>query len=73
MSTEKIQEKPQDAAAGDVKSSLQDQPALPSAVNDEAVLPKGTLDPVYEAKAKILNDAVRIVPRVSIYVAHRGN
>jgi hypothetical protein len=63
MSTEQIQEKPHGAAAGDVKSPLQDQ-TLPSAVNNEAVLPKGTLDPVYEAKAKILNDAVRSLPRV---------
>jgi len=29
------------------------------AINDVAILPKGTLDPVYEAKARVLNHAVR--------------
>ena len=27
-------------------------------VNDAGVLPKGTIDPVYEAKARVLNHAV---------------
>ena len=27
-------------------------------VDDEAVIPKGTIDPVYEAKARVLNHAV---------------
>ena len=32
--------------------------ALPSAVDDAGALPKGTIDPVYEAKARVLNHAV---------------
>lgn len=27
---------------------------------DEAIIPRGALDPVYEAKAKVLNRAVRV-------------
>jgi hypothetical protein len=30
------------------------------AINDAAILPKGTLDPVYEAKARVLNHAVSL-------------
>ena len=30
-----------------------------SAIEAEAAIPKGTLDPVYEAKARVLNAAVR--------------
>lgn len=34
----------------------------------DAAIPKGTLDPVYEAKAKVLNQAVRrIFLHVTIY------
>ena len=44
----------------DVENGL--SPGVPEdaiiAVEDEAILPKGTLDPVYEAKAKVLNRAV---------------
>jgi hypothetical protein len=32
--------------------------ALPSAVDDAGAIPKGTIDPVYEAKARVLNHAV---------------
>lgn len=32
--------------------------SLVEAVEDEAIIPKGALDPVYEAKARILNRAV---------------
>lgn len=32
------------------------------ALGDIAVIPSGTIDPVYEAKARILNRAVRILP-----------
>jgi hypothetical protein len=31
---------------------------LPSAVDDAGAIPKGTIDPVYEAKARVLNHAV---------------
>lgn len=31
---------------------------LPTAVNEDAAIPKGTIDPVYEAKARVLNHAV---------------
>jgi hypothetical protein len=30
----------------------------PSAVDEAAAIPKGTIDPVYEAKARVLNHAV---------------
>ncbi len=30
----------------------------PSAVDEAAAIPKGTIDPVYEAKARVLNRAV---------------
>jgi hypothetical protein len=30
---------------------------LPSGVNEAAAIPKGTIDPVYEAKARVLNHA----------------
>jgi hypothetical protein len=32
--------------------------ALPSGVDDAGAIPKGTIDPVYEAKARVLNHAV---------------
>jgi hypothetical protein len=32
---------------------------LPSGVDEVAAIPKGTIDPVYEAKARVLNHAVR--------------
>ena len=31
---------------------------LPSGVDDAGAIPKGTIDPVYEAKARVLNHAV---------------
>lgn len=31
------------------------------AIDDEAIIPKGALDPVYEAKARILNRAVSMI------------
>jgi hypothetical protein len=31
---------------------------LPTAVNEATAIPKGTIDPVYEAKARVLNHAV---------------
>lgn len=35
------------------------QQALSHVVDEAAAIPKGTLDPVYEAKARVLNHAVR--------------
>ena len=32
--------------------------APPNAVEDAGTIPKGTIDPVYEAKARVLNHAV---------------
>ena len=32
--------------------------ALPSGFDDAGAIPKGTIDPVYEAKARVLNHAV---------------
>ena len=31
----------------------------PAGVNDEGAIPKGTIDPVYEAKARVLNRAIQ--------------
>lgn len=35
--------------------------SLPVGIEDAAPIPKGTIDPVYEAKARVLNHAVRLV------------
>jgi len=45
------------------ESSARDFPEItlasaPSAVNEAAAIPKGTIDPVYGAKARVLNHAV---------------
>jgi hypothetical protein len=32
---------------------------LPRGIDEVAAIPKGTIDPVYEAKARVLNHAVR--------------
>jgi hypothetical protein len=44
-----------------------DQPAdhssLAAGVDDDAAIPKGQVDPVYEAKARVLNKAVRTIFR----------
>lgn len=37
---------------------LKEQVTVSSAVDDVAAIPKGTIDPVYEAKARVLNHAV---------------
>lgn len=42
----------------DDKPSDNEQAILSSAVDDDAAIPQGTIDPVYEAKARILNHAV---------------
>lgn len=39
---------------------------LSSAINDAATLPKGTLDPVYEAKARVLNHAVSLSETIRV-------
>jgi hypothetical protein len=41
--------------AGAEEAGLQQ---LPSGVDDAGVIEKGTIDPVYEAKARVLNHAV---------------
>ena len=41
----------------DEKASTE-QVTLSNAVDDVAAIPKGTIDPVYEAKARVLNHAV---------------
>jgi hypothetical protein len=47
---------------GDVTQSSEVSPTYGTitGVDDEAIIPKGALDPVYEAKARVLNHAVRI-------------
>ena len=42
----------------DVEPQVESQ--LVGAREDAAAIPKGTLDPVYEAKARVLNAAVRL-------------
>jgi hypothetical protein len=42
----------------DIKQAEQHQ--LPIGVDDAAPIPKGQIDPVYEAKARVLNHAVRL-------------
>jgi hypothetical protein len=42
----------------DLKVQAQ-QHQLPVGVDDAAPIPKGQIDPVYEAKARVLNHAVR--------------
>jgi hypothetical protein len=34
---------------------------LPVGIDDAAPIPKGQIDPVYEAKARVLNHAVRVI------------
>lgn len=41
----------------DEKAS-EEQVTVSGAVDDVATIPKGTIDPVYEAKARVLNHAV---------------
>jgi hypothetical protein len=43
-------------ATGDTTDKLE---RLPTGVDDAGAIPKGTIDPVYEAKARVLNHAVR--------------
>lgn len=33
---------------------------------DDAIIPKGQIDPVYEAKARVLNHAVRSDPEMAL-------
>ena len=40
------------------KADLEQVETLPTAVDEAAAIPKGTIDPVYEAKARVLNHAV---------------
>jgi hypothetical protein len=42
-----------------------DLESLPSGANEAAAIPKGTIDPVYEAKARVLNKAVGNFQKVS--------
>jgi hypothetical protein len=44
----------------DLKEQAQ-QHQFPVGIDDAAPIPKGQIDPVYEAKARVLNHAVRIV------------
>lgn len=43
----------------DAKSGEPELDQLPSGIDEAAAIPKGTIDPVYEAKARVLNHAVR--------------
>lgn len=46
--------------------------SLVDAADDEAIIPKGALDPVYEAKARILNRAVSFVSFSSLMLLIGG-
>jgi len=62
MSKDSIDEGPVNGRGNASDSSINKeyQAAIAArAIDAEAALPKGTLDPVYEAKAKVLNAAVR--------------
>lgn len=50
------QEKPADVSPAPSEVAL--------GANDVAIIPKGALDPVYEAKARVLNRAVRLALHV---------
>jgi hypothetical protein len=43
---------------GEKEPKLPQVEQLPSGVEDASAIPKGTIDPVYEAKARVLNHAV---------------
>lgn len=51
-SIDKIPQKGEDSEVKDTS------PAEVIGLDDEAAIPKGTIDPVYEAKARVLNHAV---------------
>jgi len=54
-------------AVTDANDSKQTKESYVSeAINEAAILPKGTLDPVYEAKARVLNHAVGLAKHNSI-------
>lgn len=55
MADDKDIEKPYDR---DVRKQSVVGEDIARGVDDEAAIPKGTLDPVYEAKARVLNRAV---------------
>jgi hypothetical protein len=52
------------AMANDEKPNDGDKDLDSLGVNDAGVLPKGSIDPVYEAKARVLNRAVSIHSRI---------
>lgn len=41
-------------------------------IDDAAIIPKGALDPVYEAKARVLNRAVRVTPQREARLGYLG-
>jgi len=49
----------QDAQNGDSSDVKYTEVSQAVGLEDEAAIPKGTIDPVYEAKARVLNHAVR--------------
>lgn len=52
--------KPTPVYSSDDKESRDNSFAVAAAIEEAATLPKGTIDPVYEAKAKVLNKAVSL-------------
>lgn len=51
-------EKVEDGALGSERKASIAEQVLSSSSEDYGVIPKGTIDPVYEAKARVLNNAV---------------
>lgn len=47
-----------DALKRPIEATGETRDTLPSGVGEAATIPQGTIDPVYEAKARVLNHAV---------------
>jgi hypothetical protein len=47
-------------ATGDQNESKETETTSVPSLDEAAAIPKGTIDPVYEAKARVLNHAVRV-------------
>jgi hypothetical protein len=53
------------SAGNDSEAKDEGAIALP-ALDEAAAIPKGTIDPVYEAKARVLNHAVCVQPEMHV-------
>jgi hypothetical protein len=53
-----------------IEATGETRDTLPSVVDEAAAIPKGTIDPVYEAKARVLNHAVSRCILAQIFELH---